>query len=80
MGPKCGWPLLDPFCGPSPFGILRLPVLMCLKGISLDVLLLVAAPFRICVGAPLLNILGGCGRRPHLAGGSRCRTVNVGSL
>jgi hypothetical protein len=79
MGPICGCPLLVPFCGPSPFGMLRLPVLICLKGVSLGNLLLAAVPFRICVGAPLLNMLGGRGRGPRLAGGYRCRTVNVGS-
>jgi hypothetical protein len=59
----CGCPLLDPFCGASPFGIFRLPVLICLKGVSLGIPLLGTLPFRRCGGAPLLNILRGGSHR-----------------
>lgn len=80
IGPICGCPLLVPFCGPRPFGTLRFPLLACLKGVSTETLLPAATPFRICVGAPLLNMLGGCcGRQPAWRGDDGCRPLNVGS-
>lgn len=64
IGPMiCGWPLLVPFCDPRPFGIFKLPVLMCLKGASRGIPLLVVLLLRRCGGAPLLNILSCCAHR-----------------
>jgi hypothetical protein len=59
----CGCPLPAPFCDPNPFGMFKLPVLMCLKGGSRDIPLPEALPFRKCGDGPLLNISSSCAHR-----------------